>query len=305
MSPNEKGKGIIVVGSLNVDYVMRVPTLPRPGETLSGSGFDVLGGGKGANQGLAAARLGGDVTFVGCVGADDGGARLTGVLESAGANVANIRSVADESTGAAIIFVDDAGENCIGVNAGANAALTVEDIHNAAEHFSSASYLLTQLETPLETVRAALSLAQQHGITCVLNPAPAAELDSELLALVDVITPNETEAETLTGISVTDTQSAERAAAALHELGIGKVVITLGAAGALLSDGKQSQVVSAPSVDVVDTTAAGDTFNGAMVAALARGESMEQAVAFGNRAAAVSVTRFGAQPSIPAIDEIS
>ncbi|MCR9276871.1 MAG: ribokinase [Pseudomonadaceae bacterium] len=296
---------IIVVGSLNVDYVMRVPTLPRPGETLSGSGFDVLGGGKGANQGLAAARLGGDVSFVGCIGTDDGGASLKAVLKDAGTDVANIRSVSDEPTGAALIFVDDSGENCIGVNAGANAALSSDDIQNAANDFGSAGFLLVQLETPTTTVRAALALAQQHGLKCVLNPAPAAALDDDLLALVDVITPNETEAETLTGIAVTDEASAKRAASVLHERGIGTVIITMGAAGALLSADGQALIVPAPSVDVVDTTAAGDTFNGALVAALARGESLEQAVAFGNRAAAISVTRFGAQPSIPTLDEVS
>lgn len=295
---------IVVVGSINVDYVMRVPSLPRPGETLSGSGFDVLGGGKGANQGLAAARLGGDVAFVGCVGGDDGGVRLKSVLQAAGADVSSIRSVANESTGAALIFVDDAGENCIGVNAGANAALSAEDIEQAASHFSSAGYLLTQLESPLATVRAALALARRQGMRSVLNPAPAAELDDAMLALVDVITPNETEAQTLTGIAVTDQASAERAAAVLHARGIGTVVITMGAAGALVSDAGSTRIVPAPTVDVVDTTAAGDTFNGAMVAALARGNSLQEAVAFGNRAAAVSVTRFGAQPSIPSLDEL-
>ncbi len=298
-------QGIIVVGSINVDYVMRVPSLPRPGETLSGSGFDVLGGGKGANQGLAAARLGGDVSFVGCIGNDDGGARLKAVLKDAGADVANIRSVAGESTGAALIFVDDSGENCIGVNAGANAALSADDIQGAEREFAAAEFLLVQLETPIATVRAALTLARQQGLTCVLNPAPAAALDEELLALVDVITPNETEAETLTGIAVTDEASAQRAASLLHERGIGTVIITMGSAGAMLSGGKQTVLVPAPSVDVVDTTAAGDTFNGAMVAALARGESMIEAVAFGNRAAAISVTRFGAQPSIPTLAELT
>lgn len=309
MSESVVSKHVVVVGSVNVDHVLKVPSLPRPGETVTGQGYQVLGGGKGANQAVAAARLGADVRFVADVGDDAAGAALLRDFEADGLGLGLIRRVPDRPTGCAMIFVDEGGENCIGIDAGANAALDPARIDACEAIFDGADSLLIQLETPLPSVQRALELARGQGVRTVLNPAPAQPLPVSVLSQVDVITPNETEAEVLTGVPVSDEASAVNAAKALHELGIGCVIITLGGAGALVSQQQSSnhrhEVLAPPRVHVVDTTAAGDTFNGALVAALARGDELLAAVGFANAAAALSVTRFGAQPSIPRLSEIA
>lgn len=295
---------IVVVGSSNTDMIVKVPRIPRPGETILGGKFSTAAGGKGANQAVAAARSGGEVTFIARVGEDMFGQQALRGFEADQINTQYVKIDPLEPSGVALIFVDEKGENSIAVASGANACLSPADVDEAAAAIRSADILLMQLETPLETVRRAAEIARQAGVKVILNPAPAARLDDALLANLTIITPNESEAELLTGVPVADTASAETAAKALLDRGVDVVIITLGSKGALLKTTDLTKIVPGFKVKAVDATAAGDVFNGSLAVALAEGKSLEQAVRFANAAAALSVTKLGAQPSVPKREEI-
>jgi ribokinase len=295
---------IIVVGSSNTDMIIQLARIPRPGETVLGGQFSTAAGGKGANQAVAAARAGGQVTFVARVGQDMFGDRALAGFVQDGIDVQFVGRDLDLPSGVAFIFVAEDGENCIAVAGGANANLAETDVRAAHAAIAEAELLVMQLETPLETVEAAADIAAQNGTRVILNPAPAQPLPDSLLSQVSILTPNETEAELLTGIAVSDAATAEQSALRLLERGVETVVITLGSRGAYVASGEQRQLVSAFSVTPVDTVAAGDVFNGALAVALGEGQSLSKAVRFANAAAAISVTRPGAQPSAPARHEI-
>jgi ribokinase len=295
---------IVVVGSSNTDMIVKVPRIPKPGETILGGKFSTAAGGKGANQAVAAARAGGEVTFIARVGNDMFGQQAYRGFEEDHINVEYVKTDQAEPSGVALIFVDEKGENSIAVASGANAQLSPEDVNEAAELIQSADILLMQLETPLDTVRRAAEIATGTGVRVILNPAPAMPLDDSLLSTLTIITPNESEAELLTGIPVTDVEGAEKASMVLLELGLEVVIITMGSKGALVKTKEQKQLIPGFEVDAVDATAAGDVFNGSLAVAIAEGKSLEDAVRFANAAAALSVTKLGAQPSIPKRDEI-
>lgn len=295
---------LVVVGSVNADHVLRVPRFPQPGETLTGRQYQVISGGKGANQAMAAARLGADLAFIACVGDDAFGLNTIAQFQEAGVDTAHMRVQPNQPTGIAMIQVSDSGENAICLSPESNAALSADLINQASDVIHAAEYLLIQLETPLDGVVAAVELAQINETKVVLNPAPAVPLSDTLLQHVYMITPNETEAEVLTGVKVTDDTTAQYAANQLHAKGIKLVVITLGSRGAWVSDDGQGKLISGFIVDAVDTTAAGDTFNAGLVMALMEGKPLESAMRFAQAAAALSVTRFGAQSSIPTRKEV-
>ncbi|HCR60761.1 MAG TPA: ribokinase [Serratia liquefaciens] len=295
---------LVVLGSINADHILNIEQFPRPGETVIGKQYKVAFGGKGANQAVAAGRSGADIAFIACVGADDIGERVRQQLASDRIDTQPIEAIADSTTGVALIFVNAEGENVIGIDAGANAAVTPDYLARYQQKVIDADALLMQLESPLETVIAAASLAKQHQTQVILNPAPARELPDDLLATIDMITPNETEAQRLTGIAVNDDNDAARAAQALHDKGIATVIITLGSRGVWLSENGNGKLVPGFKVKAVDTIAAGDTFNGALVTARLEGKTMADAVRFAHAAAAIAVTRPGAQPSVPWREEI-
>ena len=295
---------IIVVGSANTDMILKMERLPRPGETVLGGAFAVAAGGKGANQAVGAARAGGRVVFVARVGRDDFGARAIEGLVRDRIVVDYVFRDGARPTGVALIFVARDGENSIAVASGANAALSAKDIRKAAPAFARAGFLLTQLETPLDGVAAAVDLAARRGLRVILNPAPARRLPGGLLKTIDILTPNKREAEILTGVRVAGARDAGRAAAVLRKKGVGTVIVTLGPRGAFVSSPGLEALVSGFKVRAVDTTAAGDIFNGALAVALSEGKALAEAVRFANAAAAVSVTRLGAQPSAPKRREI-
>ncbi|CAI1894564.1 ribokinase [Serratia proteamaculans] len=295
---------LVVLGSINADHILNIEQFPQPGETVIGKQYKVAFGGKGANQAVAAGRSGADIAFIACVGADDIGERVRQQLATDRIDTQPIEAIADSTTGVALIFVNAEGENVIGIDAGANAAVTPDYLARYQQKVIDADALLMQLESPLETVIAAASLAKQHQTQVILNPAPARELPDELLAMIDMITPNETEAQRLTDIAVNNDDDAARAAQALHDKGIATVIITLGSRGVWLSENGKGKLVPGFKVKAVDTIAAGDTFNGALVTALLEGKVMADAVRFAHAAAAIAVTRPGAQPSVPWREEI-
>lgn len=295
---------LVVLGSINADHILNLETFPTPGETVTGNQYQVAFGGKGANQAVAAGRSGANIAFIACTGDDDTGERVRNQLASDNIDTAPVSVVEGESTGVALIFVNAEGENVIGIHAGANAALTTERVEAQRGIIAGAEALLMQLESPVESVLAAAKIAHENHTTVVLNPAPARVLSDELLALVDIITPNETEAEKLTGIRVENDDDAARAARALHEKGIGTVIITLGSRGVWASVNDEGRRVPGFKVKAIDTIAAGDTFNGALVTALLEGKAMDDAIRFAHAAAAIAVTRKGAQPSVPWRKEI-
>ncbi|MDD3469173.1 MAG: ribokinase [Thermoguttaceae bacterium] len=298
---------IVVVGSSNTDMVVCSDRIPKPGETVTGGSFLVAQGGKGANQAVAAARLDIPVKFVAKVGNDVFGDQAVEHYRKENINTDWIFRDPNAATGVALILVDKQGENLISVASGANHHLTPADIDRAATHIASASLLIMQLEIPLETVMAAAKIAADAGVPVLLDPAPApdASLPAELLKNVTFIKPNEHEAQRLTGITVTDTASAKQAAEVLRHQGVRNVVITLGSAGAFFSGELGEGFVPAYSVEAKDTTAAGDSFSGAFGAALAHGAAIADALRFAARAASVSVTRLGAQPSLPKLAEMA
>ena len=295
---------IVVVGSSNTDMVVKTPRIPVKGETILGNEFIMVPGGKGANQAVAAARLGAEVTFIARLGKDIFGDISLANFESNKINTHYILRDVETPSGVALIFVDEQGENVIVVAPGSNAKLKPGDVEHAESIFKSASVVLLQLEIPMETVEYTVSLAQALGIPIILNPAPATKLSSELFHNVTYLTPNETEASLLTGIEVNDISSAETAGKKLVKQGIGTVIITLGAVGALAVTKHDTKLIPAPKVTAVDTTAAGDAFNGGFAYALATGKSLLEAVKFANYVGALSVTKMGAQPSMPSLNEV-
>lgn len=294
---------IVVVGSSNTDMIISMPRIPKPGETVIGGDFSMAAGGKGANQAVAAARAGGHVAFIARVGDDLFGEQAITGLSGDGINVDGIVRDADAPSGVALIFVGSDGENSIAVASGANAKLSVEDVERTRDIIASARVLLVQLECPLETVRAAVQLAAPRAIV-ILNPAPAQLLDNDLLRRVSILTPNESEAELLTGVAIENEVGATTAATALLARGVKTVLITLGPQGTYVAGEEFRGIVPGFSVTPVDTTAAGDVFNGALAIALAEKKPLRNAVRFANAAAALSVTKRGAQPSAPSRRDI-
>jgi ribokinase len=290
---------IVVVGSLNMDLVVRAPRIPRPGETIIGGAFHTVPGGKGANQAVAAARLGARVSMVGRVGHDAFGGALLENLVADGIDHAFVVRDGEAATGVALIVVDDNGENSIVVSSGANMRLSPADVEAAGSVIAAADVLVLQLEVPLESVIRSAELARAHGVRLVLNPAPARPLPARLLSMVDVLVPNETEAALLTGLPVGTQGEAGRAAEALLGSGVGTVILTLGERGALPARAGEMQVHPAFDVQPVDTTAAGDAFVVGLAVALAEGQGLDEAVRWGNAAGALAATQLGAQPSLP------
>lgn len=295
---------IIIVGSSNMDMVVKTTHIPIPGETVLGGSFFMNPGGKGANQAVAAARLGGDVTFVAKMGNDVFGKQSFQLLDEEGIDTRYIVSDDELPSGVALITVDEAGENSIVVAQGANANLLASDIQPVFDKIEQFSILLLQLEIPMSIVEFIAVRASEQNILVILNPAPATKLSDLLLQHIDILTPNESEASILSGIPVTDMESAKKAAQVIHELGVKSVIITLGPLGALTLDQGEFHLVRANQVETVDSTAAGDVFNGGLAVALAEGKSLVEAVDFACEAAAFSVTRLGAQSSIPYRNEL-
>ncbi|MEB4677002.1 ribokinase [Enterobacteriaceae bacterium G50] len=295
---------LVVLGSINADHILNLESFPTPGETVTGNQYQVAFGGKGANQAVAAGRSGADIAFIACTGDDDVGERVRQQLANDRIDIAPVSVIPGESTGVALIFVNGQGENVIGIHAGANAALSPTLVEAQKTRIAQADALLMQLESPLESVLLAAKIAHQHQTQVILNPAPARELSDELLALVDIITPNETEAEKLTGIRVENDDDAAKAAQVLHAKGIDTVIITLGSRGVWASVKGEGQRVAGFRVQAIDTIAAGDTFNGALITALLEEKPLNEAIRFAHAAAAIAVTRKGAQPSVPWREEI-
>lgn len=297
---------VVVVGSLNMDLVARAQRLPRAGETLPGDSFFTVPGGKGANQAVAVARLGGSVAMIGNVGDDAYGQQLRQALSVEGVDCRAIDTCPGVSSGVALITVDAASQNCIVIIPGGNGLLTAQSVQRFDALLQAAEIIICQLEVPPETVAWTLARGHELGKQVILNPAPATgPLPAEWFAHIDYLTPNESEAEALSGVAVTGLDSARRAGERLLQLGAGKVIITLGAQGALLVTAQGHRHFPAPQVQPLDTTAAGDTFVGGFAAGLVRGLEEGEAIAFGQRAAALSVTRAGAQPSIPYLAELA
>jgi ribokinase len=295
---------IFVMGSSNTDMVVKAEKFPLPGETIMGGTFFMNPGGKGANQAVAAARLGGEVTFLAKIGKDIFGNQALQQFQQEGIDTQYMVTDPEKPSGVALITVDAKGENNIVVAPGANAALMPSDLEPARRALQQSEILLMQLEIPLDTVAAAARIAADLGIKVILNPAPARSLPAEILQGLYLITPNESEAETLTGIAISNLATAEIAAEKLRQKGVANVVITLGAQGALVFTAETVQHVPAPAVTPIDTTAAGDVFNGALAVALAEGQNLVQAVTFANQAAAFSVTKLGAQASAPTREDL-
>jgi len=295
---------VLVVGSSNTDLVMNTPRLPSPGETLLGATFFSVQGGKGANQAVAAARAGAKTTFIARMGNDDFGQQALLSLQKENIHTDHVLLDPDLPSGVAFILVDNKGENSIIVASGANAALSPIQLETAKSVFEHADICLLQLETPIDTVLYATQLASQCHTPVILNPAPATQLPNEIWPHLFLITPNETETEMLTGISPNTDQNAQNAAQILLDRGVQNVIITLGARGALLVTPTQTHHIAAPFVTPIDTTAAGDAFNGALAYALSNGQSLAEATHFACVAGALTVTQAGAQPAIPTASQI-
>ena len=299
-----KDNPVVVIGSLNMDLVMRTPRVPVGGETLHGHEFSTLPGGKGANQAVACARLGGTVGMIGQVGADGFGDTLRAGLSADGIDVSGVKQASSVGTGVAMILVEDIGQNRIVLAAGANGALTPADIDAHAALIGGAAMLVLQFEVPMPVVQRAIEIAHAAGVPVLLNPGPAAPLPAPLWSQIDILVPNETEAALLSGIAVSDVASAYVAARVFRQRGVKCVLITLGANGVAVVDDRSERHLPAHVVKAVDTTAAGDTFIGGLTAGLVEGLRLDEAVALGQRASALCVTRHGAQPSIPYRREI-
>ena len=296
---------VVVLGSSNTDMIIKVARIPKPGETVLGGEFSIAAGGKGANQAVAAARAGGKVVFIGRVGEDMFGEQAVSGFVRDGIDVGNVIRDAGAPSGVALIFVDDRGENSIAVASGANANVSPSDVDAARKIIASAGILIMQLEIPVATVAAAAGIAASNGVEVILNPAPAQPLGRDLLNHISILTPNETEAELLTGCRVDDERSAAEAADILHEMGVGNVLITLGARGVFAATPEFTGIIPGFRIDnPVDTTAAGDVFNGVLAVERAARKTFPEAIRFANAAAALSVMKLGAQTSAPYRKEI-
>lgn len=295
---------IVVIGSANTDLVVRTDRMPSPGETILGGRFMMAGGGKGANQAVAASRLGGEVTFVARVGNDLFGEQALAGYRAERMDVRHVLCDEAAPTGVALICVDEAAENSIVVAPGANERLSPKDVDCAEAAIAAADFVVLQLEIPLPTVVYAAEVAARHGVRVILNPAPAAAIPDELLRQCYLLTPNRSECAMLAGMPVVDAGDAERAADALLARGAQHVVVTLGGEGSLVKGAEYCERVAARRVEAVDTTAAGDTFNGALAVALSEGRSLSEAVHFATAASSIAVTRMGAQNSVPTRAEV-
>ncbi len=295
---------VLVVGSANMDFTVAVDRLPAAGETVTGGQFYVSHGGKGANQAVAARRLRGDVRFIGCVGRDPQGDQIAEQLAAEGISADGLIQSKDAATGVALIVVDGAGRNQIAVASGANLRLLPDLVRQHEVDLMWARVVLCQLEIPLATVRWTLAAAREHGALTILNPAPAQELPDDLLPLVDCLTPNAGEAEVLSGLPVRGPENATQAAQRLLARGVKRVIVTLGEQGVLSCDGESAFHFPAFPVDAVDTTGAGDAFNGALAVGLAAGGTWEEALPLANAAAALTCTRQGAQTSFPTRSQV-
>lgn len=298
-------KKIVVVGSCNTDMVIKTDRLPIPGETILGGTFFMNPGGKGANQAVAASRMGGKVTLISKTGNDVFGKQSVMLYNSENINTDFVFSDPNQPSGVALITVDSFGENCIVVASGANASLSPADINKAIKEIESSDLVLMQLEIPIDTVEYVAEIADKKGIKVILNPAPARALSDKLLKCLYIIIPNKSEAEILSGIKVTDYESARQAADIISARGVDNVVITLGSQGALIKEGAEYHYVEAYKVEAVDTTAAGDSFCGTVCVGLSEGKSILESVKLAARAAALTVTRMGAQSSVPYRSELS
>ena len=301
---NIQGSTILVVGSSNTDMVIKTNHLPRPGETVLGGTFFMNPGGKGANQAVAIARLGGRGSFICKTGSDVFGHQSQQLFEEEGIDTSYIFSDSKHPSGVALITVDEHAENCIVVASGANANLMPADLAKAEEAIDKADYILMQLEIPIETVEFVAEMAWKKNKKVILNPAPAQKLSPALLQHLHMVTPNETEAEMISGVKITDDASVHEAARVISDMGVKHVIITLGSKGAFIYSDSGAQMIPALKVKAVDTTAAGDVFNGALITAMAEDRSLEEAVRFACKASAISVTRSGAQSSAPYRNEV-
>ena len=296
---------VAVVGSMNMDLVVQTSHFPKPGETVIGSDLLTIPGGKGANQAVAAARLGANVAMIGRVGDDLFGRQLQDNLAADQIDLRHVKVTPDTASGVALIVVDESGQNSIVVSSGANARVTVADVDSAAKTITTADVLVLQLEIPLDAVAKAAQLARQSGVQVILNPAPATKLPAELLALVDILIPNESETTTITGLPTGSQEEIESAAADLLAAGVSSVILTLGEKGAFIAQEGTTRHIPALIVEqVVDTTAAGDAFVGGLATAIGEGKSITEAVSWGNATGALAVTRAGAQPSLPIRKEV-
>lgn len=299
-----ESKKIVVVGSTNMDMVVKTSRIPVPGETVLSGSFFMNPGGKGANQAVTIARLGADVSFITKVGNDIFGKQSSQLFDEEGINTFYVLSDEELPSGVALITVDQSGENSIVVASGANANLFPADLEDTLEEIAKADIVLMQLEIPMETVCFVAKYAASKKIKVILDPAPASELSTELLSHIDIITPNKTEAEMLSGIKVNNMESAKKAAKAIYKKGVKNVVVTIGASGAVICQEGKTQVIPSQKVEALDSTAAGDAFNGALAVALSEGKNIEEAVQFACKVAAISVTRMGAQSSLPYRNEL-
>ena len=297
-------RNIYVIGSSNTDMVIKSNKLPNPGETIIGGNFLMSAGGKGANQAVAAAKLGANVLFVSKVGNDIFGKQALQGFSAVGLSTEFVFIDNDYSSGIALILVDEKGENCISVASGANANLHFSEVEKALKSVQQDDIVLLQLEIPIETVYETIKYCAEKRAKVILNPAPAQNLDESYFKFLSIITPNETEAEILTGVKVTDFETAKQAANHLHDKGILEIIITLGIKGAFYSNRDKQLIIPSPKVSAIDSTAAGDVFNGALCVAISEGQIIEEAILFACKAASISVTRMGAQASAPTRDEI-
>jgi ribokinase len=295
---------IVVIGSSNTDMVIKTDHLPVPGETIIGGEFFIYPGGKGANQAVAAARLGGQVSFIANIGDDIFGRQSVELIKAEGIDISGVVIEPNRASGVALISVDKNGENCIAVAPGSNATLFPQTLHKSLPILNGAAIVLMQLETPLETINYVAGICKTSGITMILNPAPACALPDTLFSNISIITPNEKEAEMLTGIKVADEASAAEAAIVLKNKGVGIVIITMGKQGALVVTDEYVKMIPSLVVNAIDSTGAGDVFNGALAVAIAERKELTEAVKFACNAAAISVTRLGAQSSAPGRKEM-
>jgi ribokinase len=295
---------VAVVGSSNMDLVVKSKRIPAVGETILGGDFIMAPGGKGANQAVAAAKLGAQVFFIAKLGNDIFGSQSLNNFKKEGVNTKYVLQTEEAPSGVALIMVDDDGNNLIVVAPGANQNLSPEDVKEAESDIASSGALVAQLEVPIETIEFAAGLANRSNVPFILDPAPAQKLSPQLLKMVDVLTPNETEAQILTGVEVKDQESAGAAAQKLLECGVKTVILTMGADGYLTVSNEGTEFVPARKVKAADSTAAGDAFTGSLAVGLAQGKTLSEAALFANNVAAISVTKMGAQPSMPTLQEV-